>query len=72
MRRVAAEHDESAMREIDDVEHAPDQRHAERHEAVETAEQDAVEKDLREEHGSDCRPLRALGYLLRLVQADTG
>ena len=34
------------MREIDDVEHAPDQRHAERHQAVKTAEQDAVDEDL--------------------------
>ena len=45
---IAAQHDESAMREIDDVEHAPDQRHAERHQAIETAQQDAVDEDLRE------------------------
>ena len=48
---IAAQHDEGAMGEIDDVEHAPDQRHAERHQAIEPAEQDSVDDDLSQQHG---------------------
>ena len=39
-----------AMGKIDDVEHAPDERHAERHQAVKTAQQDSVDEDLGVKH----------------------
>ena len=50
--RIAAEHDERAMRQIDDIEHAPDQRHAERHDPVQPALQHAVDEDLREQQSN--------------------
>src|SRR6185437_2739860 len=55
---IAAQHDERAMRKIDDVEHAPNQRHAERHEAIETAQEHAVDEELQEEHGAALAPMR--------------
>ena len=78
---IAAQHDEGAMGEIDDVEHAPYQRHAERHQPVEAAQQDAVDQDLNEKHRQrparpTLRPLArmpaSVGAHFRLLQAGTG
>ena len=41
--QVPAQHDQRAMRQVDDVEHAPDQRHAECHEAIQAPEQNSIE-----------------------------
>ena len=54
--RVAAQHDERAVRQIDDLEDAPDEAHAEPHQAVEAAEQDPVDQDLAEEEHLDAVP----------------
>jgi hypothetical protein len=47
---IAAEHDEGAVGKIDDVEHAPDEGHAEGHQSVEAAEQYPVGDGLRKNH----------------------
>ena len=49
---IAAQHDERAMRKIDDVEHAPDERHAKRHQAIQAAQQNSVQEDLGVKHSS--------------------
>ena len=69
---IAAQHDEGAMGEIDDVEHAPDQRHAERHQAVEPAEQDPVDEDLGQQHGPKVPLAEPMPRYLRSPHAGTG
>ena len=58
---IAAKHDQRAVGQVDDVEHAPDQRHAERHEAVEPAQQHAVDENLQQKHGRPFRRARRIG-----------
>jgi hypothetical protein len=40
---IAAQHDKRAMRQIDNVEDAPDESHAEPHQPIEAAQQHAVQ-----------------------------
>ena len=50
-RRVGAHHEDGALREVDDAQHAEDQREAEREEGVDAAERQGVE-ELLFEHGN--------------------
>ena len=59
---IGAQHDEGAVRDVDDVEDAPHEREAERHQRVQAAEQHAVDQHLPKEVQalrSPCRPRRA-------------
>jgi hypothetical protein len=48
-RDVAAEHDEIALRDVDDLHDAPDQRHAIGRQAIDRADQHAVDQKLQGE-----------------------
>ena len=39
------------MSQVDDIKNALDQRHPKRHQPIESANQDAVDQDLRKQHG---------------------
>ena len=52
---VHAEHDEIAMREVDDVHHAPDQRQARGKQRVDGAQQKAADDHLDENKGHEPR-----------------
>ena len=52
IRHVGAQHDERAMRQVDDIEHAPDQGEPQRHQRVEPAQENAADQDLRQSSGA--------------------
>jgi len=50
-RDIGAQHDERAVQQIDDAEHAPDEREAGRDACIEAAENEAVREILKKDHG---------------------
>src|SRR6185437_16564208 len=55
---IHAEHDELAMREVDEVHHAPDQREPRREEGIDRADEQPVGDDLQKYHARNGRGLR--------------